>query len=85
MEFKQIVNKMMEQNVKALGDEHVVVLADLEKEEIGRRVFDSLCDLGYAADFVLMQTRSRSGEEPPSTVADMMKAADICFAFANIL
>jgi leucyl aminopeptidase (aminopeptidase T) len=83
MEFKQIVNKMMEQNVKALGDEHVVVLADLEKEEIGRRVFDSLCDLGYAADFVLMQTRSRSGEEPPSTVADMMKATDICFCICQ--
>lgn len=70
---------MMKQNVCASGDECIVILTDFQKEDIGRLVFDSLCVLGYKADYVVMQTRSRSGEEPPATVAAMMKKADICF------
>lgn len=81
--FVPIVDNMMKQNVHANGSEHVVIVADFEKEEIGRLVFDSLCERGFAADFVLMQTRSRSGEEPPATVAAAMKAADICICICE--
>ncbi|WP_247747299.1 aminopeptidase [Alkalihalobacillus sp. BA299] len=81
--FLPIVKNMMKQNVCAFGDEYVVVLTDFEKEEIGRLVFDSLCKLSFKTDFVLMQTRSRSGEEPPATIAAMMKTADICFCICQ--
>lgn len=73
----------MEQNVCASGDEHVVILTDLEKEEIGRLVFYSLDHLGFTCDYILMQTRSKSGEEPPATVAAMMKEADVCFCICQ--
>ncbi|MDQ0252804.1 leucyl aminopeptidase (aminopeptidase T) [Evansella vedderi] len=81
--FIPIVKNMMEQNVCANGQEHVVILTDLVKEEIGRRVFDSLCELGFKGDYVVMQTRSKSGEEPPATVAAIMKTADICFCICQ--
>ncbi len=74
---------MMSQNVQASGDEYVMVLADLEKEAIGRKVFDSLSELNYSADLVLMQTLSRSGEEPPLTVSAAMKESEICFCICE--
>ncbi|TDQ36261.1 aminopeptidase [Aureibacillus halotolerans] len=77
--FIPIIDNMMQKNVLATGKEHVVVLADLDKEDIGRLMFDALCQLGYACDFAVMQTRERSGEEPPATIAALMKASDICF------
>lgn len=77
--FLPIVENMMKQNLYAGGSERVVIVTDFEKEAIGRLIFDSLCELGFMTDFVLMQTRSCSGEEPPATVAATMKAADICF------
>ncbi|GAF11306.1 leucyl aminopeptidase [Bacillus sp. JCM 19046] len=83
MEFKAIVKNMMSQNVQASGTEYVMVLADLEKEAIGRKVFDSLCELDCSAEFVVMQTRSRSGEEPPLTVSAAMKASEICFCICE--
>ncbi|WP_311775101.1 aminopeptidase [Alkalihalobacillus sp. TS-13] len=81
--FLPIVNNLMKQNVNAAGKEQVVIVADLEKEAIGRLMFDSLCKLGYQTDFAVMQTRRRSGEEPPPTIAAIMKAAQICFCICE--
>lgn len=81
--FIPIVKNIMRQNIHAIGNENVVIVTDFEKEKIGRLVYDSVCNLGFSADFVLMQTRSRSGEEPSATVAALMKKADVCFCICK--
>lgn len=82
-DFLPIVRNMMEKNVLASGGERVVVITDLEKEGIGRLVFDSLCALGFQSEISIMQTMSRSGEEPPATISAMMKEADVCLCICE--
>lgn len=60
--------------------ENVVVVTDSIKEIIGEAMFRAAEERKSEVVLVKMLPRSRHGEEPPKTVAELMKAADVVIA-----
>ena len=60
--------------------EMVVVVTDTTMEKIGNALFKAAVDMKSDAVLVKMLPRSRHGEEPPKTVAEIMKVADVVLA-----
>jgi leucyl aminopeptidase (aminopeptidase T) len=60
--------------------EVVLIITDTEKESIGRALFEVAQEAKAEALLVTMEPRSRHGEEPPKTVAEMMRHADVIIA-----
>ena len=63
----------MEKNFKFNTDVDVLVVTDDSTENIGKRFYESLIDLGWNADIDIMEDRRKSGEEPdPGVAANML-------------
>ena len=60
--------------------EVVLIVTDTEKEEIGRILFKVAQEAKAEALLVTMEPRNRHGEEPPKTIAEMMRFADVIIA-----
>lgn len=60
--------------------EVVLIVTDTEKEAIGRALFEVAQEAKAEALLVTMEPRTRHGEEPPKTIAEMMKYADVIIA-----
>ena len=60
--------------------EVVLIVTDTEKESIGRVLFEVAQEAKAEALLVTMEPRSRHGEEPPKTIAEMMRYADVIIA-----
>jgi len=60
--------------------EKVVVVTDTIKESIGEALFATAEERKSEVVLVKMLPRSRHGEEPPKTVAELMKAAKVVIA-----
>ncbi|WP_151734392.1 aminopeptidase [Paenibacillus tengchongensis] len=59
------------------GGELLAVVADDDKRELAESVYEAGKRLGAESMLLVMQTRSKSGEEPPAPVADAMASADV--------
>ncbi len=59
--------------------EEVLVIADAKKEEVGRAVARAATGAGADAITTTMPLLESHGNEPPETVAEAMKAADVAF------
>ncbi|MBC8571105.1 aminopeptidase [Zongyangia hominis] len=60
--------------------EQVLIVTDDVKEKIGRSLYEAARSLGAEALLMQMGEREVSGQEPPSAVAQAMKAADVVLA-----
>jgi len=60
--------------------EVVLIVTDTEKESIGRALFEVAQEAKAEALLVTMEPRGRHGEEPPKTIAEMMRYADVIIA-----
>jgi leucyl aminopeptidase (aminopeptidase T) len=60
--------------------EVVLIITDTEKEAIGRALFEVAQEAKAEALLVTMEPRTRHGEEPPRTIAEMMRHADVIIA-----
>ncbi|UFJ39257.1 aminopeptidase [Brevibacillus humidisoli] len=58
-------------------NEQVLIVADDKKKEIGEALYEAAKQLGAEALLMVMQERQKSGEEPPQTVSEAMKQADV--------
>ncbi len=59
--------------------EEVLIIADAKKEEVGRAVARAATGVGADAITATMPLLESHGNEPPETVAEAMKAADVAF------
>lgn len=59
------------------GGELLAVVADDDKRELAESVYEAGKRLGAEAMLLVMQPRSKSGEEPPAPVAEAMAKADV--------
>jgi leucyl aminopeptidase (aminopeptidase T) len=62
------------------ADELALVVTDVEKRNIGEAVWEAAKELGSDAVLIEMVPRDVNGEEPPITVGEAMKAADVVLA-----
>lgn len=64
-------------------DESVLVVTDEVKKNIGEALFSEAQNKAGEAVLMVMKSRSVSGEEPPSVVAEAMKNADVVVCATN--
>ncbi len=62
------------------AEELSLVVTDAERRKIGEAILEAARETGSDAVLVEMVAREVSGEEPPVTVAEAMKAADVVLA-----
>lgn len=62
-------------NIKPL--EHVLVVTDRRMLKFGRLLHKASRQINLETALMVMEPRSRDGEEPPAAVAEAMKAADV--------
>lgn len=58
-------------------NETVLVVTDENKRKIGYALYETALKLGHEAIIVEMKSRKINGEEPPASVADLMKEFDV--------
>jgi 2,5-dihydroxypyridine 5,6-dioxygenase len=59
--------------------ETVLIVTDMEKVSIARVVASAAIERGAETVLAIMQPRARAGQEPPRTIAEAMKQADVVF------
>ncbi len=57
--------------------EKVLVVTDELKRKIGYNLYTNALSLGYESVFVEMKSREMHGEEPPKSIAELMKMFDV--------
>ncbi len=80
MALKEIAKNVLTSCLAAKAGEEVLVITDDTRVKIGQALYDGAKELGCEALLMVMKERELSGEEPPRTVAEAMKAADIMIA-----
>ncbi len=80
MPFKQSAQNALKNCLRVKQGESVLVVTDTKKFFIGRAFFEAALELNCEAMLMMMKPRSRSGEEPPPSVAQAMKNVNVVIA-----
>ena len=75
MELKEIAKNVMVSCLAVKPTEDVLIITDDSRLTIGTALYEGAKELGCEALLMVMKERELSGEEPPRTVAEAMKAA----------
>ncbi|MEH7255442.1 aminopeptidase [Neobacillus niacini] len=75
--FIEIAKRVLHQNLTIQPDEQILIVTDDELNEIGEIFYHAGVAIGNETMIIKMKTRYKSGEEPASTVAAAMKAAQV--------
>jgi aminopeptidase len=60
--------------------EKVLIVTDYRKEKIGRIIFEAAKEVSQNVSLAIMKPTSRDGEEPPESLAKLIKEADVVIA-----
>lgn len=74
------VRNLLEQSLNVQPNENLLVLTDTNKIEIAEMFVLVGKEMGAEVVLTVMTPRTRHGDEPPKTVAEAMKAADVIVA-----
>jgi leucyl aminopeptidase (aminopeptidase T) len=77
MELKEIAKNVMAACLAVKPEENVLIVTDDTRLPIGTALYEGAKELGCEALLMVMGEREVSGQEPPRTVAEAMKAADV--------
>ena len=77
MELKDIAKNVMTACLAVKPEEDVLIITDDTRLSIGQALYEGAKELGCEAMLMVMGEREVSGQEPPRTVAEAMKAADV--------
>jgi len=77
MELKEIAKNVIASCMGVKPEEDVLIITDDSRIKIGTALYEGAKELGCEALLLVMKERQLSGEEPPRTVAEAMKAADV--------
>ncbi len=70
---------LVDVSTKVKPGEQVLVVTDFSKMSIAEAIAAVALDRGAEVMVMTMKPRARAGQEPPATVAEAMKAADVVF------
>lgn len=65
-------------------EEKVLIVTDSVRKDLGWPLYNAALELGCDALYLEMKPRSRSGEEPPSMVAQAMMNSDVIMAATKV-
>lgn len=77
MELKEIAKNVISSCMGVRPEEEVLIITDDSRLKIGTALYEGARELGCEALLMVMKERKLSGEEPPHTIAEAMKAADV--------
>lgn len=77
MELKDIAKNVMVGCLAVKPEEDVLIVTDDSRVTIGQALYEGAKELGCEAMLLVMKERAVSGQEPPHTIAEAMKAADV--------
>lgn len=73
----ELAKSVLNHNLFIKENERILIVTDPNLFEIANIFFQAGLQLGNETNIMQMETTSKSGEEPPSTVADVMKLVDV--------
>lgn len=76
-DFVKIAKTVLRQNLYVKQGEQILIVTDTESKDLARIFYQAGIALGNETMLVEMDTRSKSGEEPPRTISEAMKSAEI--------
>lgn len=75
--YKRVLDKIIKENLNVKPLERVLVLTDKNMLRIGRLFYETSRQISLKTILVVMERKTRDGEEPDDNIADMMKEADV--------
>ncbi|MCM3763796.1 aminopeptidase [Neobacillus niacini] len=73
----KVAQSILNQNLNLKENEQILIVTDAESAEIAEIFYQAGLASGNETQLMKMKTRSKSGEEPPRTVAEAMKTAEV--------
>jgi leucyl aminopeptidase (aminopeptidase T) len=80
MSLESGAKKVIEDCMGVSPGEKVLIISDTNKTQIGEALFNAAIKAKSEAMYMLMLPRSRPGEEPPESIAVLMKHVDVIVA-----
>ncbi len=80
MSLTQGAQKVINDCMGVKEGERVLIIADTEKQDIGKALFKAAINVKSEAMFLVMLPRSRHGEEPPQGITELMKYMNVVVA-----
>lgn len=77
MELKESAKNIMVTCMAVKAGEEVLIITDDSRLPIGTALYEGAKELGCEAMLIVMKERDVAGQEPPHTIAEAMKAADV--------
>lgn len=76
-QYIEVAQKVLTNNIHLKSDETITIVTDDTLTNIGHIFYEASRSLAKEACIVQMQTRSKSGEEPPAQIARAMEESDV--------
>ena len=80
MSLKNGAKKVIENCMGVTRGENVLIIADTNKQKIGKALFDAAISAKSEAMYIIMLPRTHHGEEPPVGISELMKQVDVIVA-----
>ncbi|MBM4761258.1 aminopeptidase [Bacillus sp. B15-48] len=82
-ELIEVGKSILKYNLNIKEDEEILIVTDAESRKVADVFYHSGMLLGNETLLLEMPTRSKSGEEPPRTVATAMKSAEVVLCITH--
>ena len=76
-DISKACRSILEKSLAVTKEDHVLIVTDDNKLEIGQALYREACDLAGKAMLLIMQPADVNGQEPPDAVAEAMKKATV--------
>ncbi|WNS76590.1 aminopeptidase [Bacillus sp. DTU_2020_1000418_1_SI_GHA_SEK_038] len=76
-ELIQVAKSVLNNNLHLKENEHILIVTDSELVDIAKIFFQAGEELGNETIMMLMTPRSKSGEEPPFHVSEVMRSVEV--------
>lgn len=82
-DFQQTVATLMVNNFSVDKTVNILVLTDVSTEKLGKKFSDALEKDGWQVSSLIMEDRTKSGEEPPEAAANEMLNYELVFCLTK--
>jgi len=79
----EVAKSILHFNLNIKANEEILIVADVESTEVANVFYQAGLALGNETMIIHMKTRTKSGEEPPRTVTEAMKSAEVVLCITH--
>ena len=79
----EVAKSILRFNLNIKANEEILIVADVESTEVANVFYQAGLALGNETMIIHMKTRTKSGEEPPRTVTEAMKSAEVVLCITH--